>query len=79
MAIWARNRKRAGGVRRFPGADESDRGAELITLLKGLIAFEHLLKRFEHRRMDVLVLRAVTIEQSMDADCLRDAQKLDTA
>jgi DNA gyrase subunit B len=53
------------------------RGAELITLLKGLIAYEHLLKRFEHRRMDVLVLRAVTIEQSIDGDSLRDAQKLD--
>ena len=53
------------------------RGAELITLLKGLIAYEHLLKRFEHRRMDVLALRAVTIEQSIDGDSLRDAQKLE--
>jgi DNA gyrase subunit B len=53
------------------------RGAELITLLKGLIAYEHLLKRFEHRRMDVLALRAVTIEQSVDGDSLRDAQKLE--
>jgi DNA gyrase subunit B len=53
------------------------RGAELITLLKGLIAYEHLLKRFEHRRMDVLVLRAVTIEQSIDGDSLRDAQRLE--
>jgi DNA gyrase subunit B len=53
------------------------RGAELITLLKGLIAYEHLLRRFEHRRMDVLVLRAVTIEQSIDADSLRDAQKIE--
>jgi DNA gyrase subunit B len=60
-------------------ADEASpiRGAELITLLKGLIAYEHLLKRFEHRRMDVLVLRAVTIEQSIDADSLRDAQRLE--
>jgi DNA gyrase subunit B len=49
----------------------------LITLLKGLIAYEHLLKRFEHRRMDVLVLRAVTIEQSIDADSLRDARRLE--
>jgi DNA gyrase subunit B len=53
------------------------RGMELITLLKGLIAYEHLLRRFEHRRMDVLVLRAVTIEQSIDADSLRDAQKIE--
>jgi DNA gyrase subunit B len=53
------------------------RGAELITLLKGLIAYEHLLKRFEHRRMDVLVLRAISSEQSLDADCLRDAQKVE--
>ena len=53
------------------------RGAELITLLKGLIAYEHLLRRFEHRRMDVLVLRAVTIEQSIDVDSLRDAQRLE--
>jgi DNA gyrase subunit B len=53
------------------------RGPELITLLKGLIAYEHLLRRFEHRRMDVLVLRAVTIEQSIDADSLRDAQKIE--
>jgi DNA gyrase subunit B len=53
------------------------RGPELITLLKGLIAYEHLLKRFEHRRMDVLVLRAVTIEQSLDADSLRDLQKVE--
>jgi DNA gyrase subunit B len=53
------------------------RGGELIALLKGLIAYEHLLKRFEHRRMDVLVLRAVTITQSLDADSLRDAQRLE--
>jgi DNA gyrase subunit B len=53
------------------------RGAELIALLKGLIAYEHLLRRFEHRRMDVLVLRAVTIAQSFDADSLRDAQRLE--
>jgi DNA gyrase subunit B len=53
------------------------RGAELITLLKGLIAYEQLLKRFEHRRMDVLVLRAATIEQSINADSLRDAQRVD--
>ena len=53
------------------------RGLELITLLKGLIAYEHLLKRFEHRRMDVLVLRAITIEQSLDADSLRDVQKVE--
>ena len=49
----------------------------MITLLKGLIAYEHFLKRFEHRRMDVLALRAVTIEQSLDADSLRDAQKVE--
>ncbi|HSF30706.1 MAG TPA: DNA topoisomerase (ATP-hydrolyzing) subunit B [Candidatus Tectomicrobia bacterium] len=55
------------------------RGADLIALLKGLIAYEHLLKRFEHRRMDVLVLRAITIEQSLDADTLRDAQRLEGA
>jgi DNA gyrase subunit B len=53
------------------------RGSELITLLKGLIAYESLLKRFEHRRMDVLVLRAITIEQSFDADSLRDAQRVE--
>src|SRR5262245_34624763 len=53
------------------------RGGELITLLKGLIAYEHLLKRFEHRRMDVLALRAVTIEQSSDVESLRDAQRLE--
>jgi DNA gyrase subunit B len=59
------------------GETPAVRGAELITLLKGLIAFEHLLKRFEHRRMDVLALRAVTIEQSIDLESLRDAQKLE--
>jgi DNA gyrase subunit B len=53
------------------------RGAELITLLKGLIGYEQLLKRFEHRRMDVLVLRAATIEQSFNADSLRDSQRVD--
>jgi DNA gyrase subunit B len=53
------------------------RGAELITLLKGLIAYEQLLKRFEHRRMDVLALRATTIEQSLNADSLRDVQRVD--
>ncbi len=53
------------------------RGAELIALLKGLIAYEQLLKRFEHRRMDVLVLRAITIEQSLDADSLRDVQEVE--
>jgi DNA gyrase subunit B len=53
------------------------KGAELIALLKGLIAYEHLLKRFEHRRMDVLVLRAITIEQSLDAESLRDAQRVE--
>jgi DNA gyrase subunit B len=55
------------------------RGADLIILLKALIAYEHLLKRFEHRRMDVLVLRAITIEQSLDADCLRDVQRIEAA
>jgi DNA gyrase subunit B len=60
-------------------ADETTpiRGAELITLLKGLIAYEHLLKRFEHRRMDVLVLRAATSAQSFDPDSLRDAPRLE--
>jgi DNA gyrase subunit B len=53
------------------------RGSELITLLKGLIAYEYLLKRFEHRRMDVLVLRAITTEQSFDADSLRDARQVE--
>jgi DNA gyrase subunit B len=57
--------------------NDAIRGTELITLLKGLIAYEHLLKRFEHRRMDVLVLRAITIEQSLDGDSLRDAQKIE--
>jgi len=52
-------------------------GAELITLLKGLLAYEHLLKRFEHRRIDVLALRAVTLEQSLDAESLRDAQRVE--
>src|SRR5215813_869977 len=47
------------------GGTSPIRGAELIALLKGLIAYEHLLKRFEHRRKDVLVLRDVTIEQSI--------------
>jgi DNA gyrase subunit B len=52
-------------------------GAELIALLKGLLAYEHLLKRFEHRRIDVLALRAVTLEQSLDAEALRDAQRVE--
>jgi DNA gyrase subunit B len=53
------------------------RGAELITLLKTVIAYEHLLKRFEHRRIDVLALRAVTLGPSPDADSLRDPDKVD--
>ncbi len=52
-------------------------GAELVALLKGLIAYEHLLRRFEHRRIDVLALRAVTLEQSLDADSLRDPKGVD--
>jgi DNA gyrase subunit B len=67
----------SGGFDALSGETGPIRGAELITLLKGLIAYEHLLKRFEHRRMDVLVLRAVTIEQSIDGDSLRDAQRLE--
>src|SRR5688500_18229965 len=58
-------------------ADGSIRGTELITLLKGLIAYEHLLKHFENRRMDVLVLRAVSIEQSLDVDSLRDERRVE--
>jgi DNA gyrase subunit B len=61
----------------FASEASAIRGAELIALLKGLIAYEHLLRRFEHRRMDVLVLRAVTIALSFDADGLRDAQRLE--
>jgi DNA gyrase subunit B len=53
------------------------RGAELITLLKGLIAYESLLKRFEHRRIDVLALRAVTLGDALDADSLREAQRVE--
>jgi DNA gyrase subunit B len=71
-------------VQKTEGADDTPvslngtiRGAELITVLKGLIAYEQLLKRFEHRRMDVLVLRAITVEQSFDADSLRDAQRVE--
>jgi len=52
-------------------------GPELITLLKGLIAYESLLRRFEHRRIDVLALRAVTLEQSLDAETLRDAGRVE--
>jgi DNA gyrase subunit B len=52
-------------------------GAELIALLKGLIAYESLLRRFEHRRIDVLALRAVTLEQSLDADGLRDLRRVE--
>jgi DNA gyrase subunit B len=52
-------------------------GAELIALLKGLIAYEQLLRRFEHRRIDVLALRAVTLEQSLDADSLRDPGRVE--
>jgi DNA gyrase subunit B len=52
-------------------------GAELIALLKSLLAYEHLLKRFEHRRIDVWALRAVTLEQSLDAEALRDAQRVE--
>jgi DNA gyrase subunit B len=52
-------------------------GAELVALLKGLIAYEHLLRRFEHRRIDVLALRAVTLEQSLDADSLRDPKTVE--
>jgi DNA gyrase subunit B len=62
---------------RLAGPPDPIRGADLIALLKGLIAYEHLLKRFEHRRMDVLVLRAITIEQSLDADSLHDAQRVE--
>jgi DNA gyrase subunit B len=70
-------RPAAGGADASAGESSPIRGAELIALLKGLIAYEHLLKRFEHRRMDVLALRAVTIEQSIDADSLREAQRLE--
>jgi DNA gyrase subunit B len=58
-------------------AGETIRGAELITLLKTLIAYEHLLKRFEHRRIDVLALRAVTLGPSPDAESLRDPARVD--
>ena len=54
-------------------------GAELITLLKSLIAYEHLLRRFEHRRIDVLTLRAVTLGPSLEADSLRDPGRVDHA
>ncbi len=52
-------------------------GAELITLLKSLIAYEQLLKRFEHRRIDVVALRAVTLGPSPEADSLRDPNRVD--
>jgi DNA gyrase subunit B len=58
-------------------AGETVRGAELIALLKSLIAYEHLLKRFEHRRIDVLALRAVTLGPSPDAESLRDPARVD--
>jgi DNA gyrase subunit B len=70
-------RKAAEVVDAPSGLSSPIRGADLITLLKALIAYEHLLKRFEHRRMDVLILRAITIEQSLDADCLRDVQRVE--
>jgi len=53
------------------------RGAELITLLKGLIAYESLLRRFEYRRIDVLALRAVTLSESLEADGLRDPARVE--
>jgi DNA gyrase subunit B len=52
-------------------------GSELITLLKSLIAYEHLLRRFEHRRIDVVTLRAVTLGPSPEADSLRDPNRVD--
>jgi DNA gyrase subunit B len=52
-------------------------GAELITLLKSLIAYEHLLKRFEHRRIDILALRAVTLGPSPDGESLRQPSHVD--
>jgi DNA gyrase subunit B len=59
------------------GDDQRITGAELISLLKALIAYESLLRRFEHRRIDVLTLRAVTLEQSLDADSLRDRERVE--
>ena len=56
---------------------EEIHGAELITFLKSLIAYEHLLKRFEYRRMDVLAFRAVTLGPAPEADDLRDPDKVD--
>ena len=35
------------------------------------------MRRFEHRRIDVLALRAVTLEQSLDADSLRDPGRVE--
>ena len=57
-------------------AHEEIGGAELITFLKSLIAYEHLLKRFEHRRMDVLALRAVTLGPAPEAETC-DPDKVD--
>jgi DNA gyrase subunit B len=51
--------------------------AELITFLKSLMAYEHLLKRFEHRRMDVMTLRALTLGPAPEADSLRHPDAVD--
>jgi DNA gyrase subunit B len=59
-----------------PGNEEVT-GAELITFLKTLIAYEHLLKRFEYRRMDVLVLRAITLGPAPEAEDLRHPERVD--
>jgi DNA gyrase subunit B len=74
-----RGRQAAEGVDAPSALSNAIRGADLITLLKALIAYEHLLKRFEHRRMDVLTLRAITFEQSLDADSLRHVQRVEEA